>query len=356
MKVAVIAADEKRDRQKFISKPLLQGGHDVSVVKTRPLVKYLFHLFNLLLIIKPDVIIFIGTGVKEFLALGFVMLFRRQFVVRFGGDRLRDLESVAKSHLNDYHYLKWTKYKVEKIIAKSFLKRTQSAIVVNESLAIKMKKYLKAPCQITVIPQFCEGEAGNKDYTINYPVNLLTVTNFLFSEKAKGVIWLIDSLNQFVQTYGIRLNFRIAGSGRHIMDVESYLRSANLSELLQFELLGYVDNIDELYRSTDVFIYRSYHDATPNVILESKKFGLPLLANKCEEFQSIVEDGYSGYLYTNKNNFNERLFQLIENEELRKKLGLRAVQEYIEKYTIDRVRVNLENALSKLEIEERIRF
>jgi len=346
MKITVIAADEKRDRQRFISRPLLDGGHTLCVLKTRPFGGFLYRVFRLLFKDAPDVIVFMGTGPKELLALGIVKLLGVPFVVRFGGDVLRDLCSIAESHWRESNYLKWAMCKLHTYTSNFFLKRTEVVIIVNAALSIKIENKLKIPHKIFVIPQFCEGEIEVKDYAINNPVQLLTVTNFLFSEKAEGVIWLINTLNHFVFKHGVLIRLRIAGGGQHLKDVERYLCSYEKHELLEVDILGYVDNLDKVYSSTDVFIYRSFHDATPNVILESKRYGLPLLANDCIEFQTIVDDGKSGYLYQSEDEFNLRLFQLIENQGLRQELGTRASQECAELYSIASVRKELESALS----------
>ncbi len=346
MKITVIAADEKRDRQKFISKPLIDGGHVVCVVKTRPSSSFLYRVLRLLIKDAPDVIIFMGTGPKELLALGIVKLMGVPFVVRLGGDTLRDLCSVAESRWREQNYLQSTIYKLHAYTSRFFLKRTGMMIVVNAALSEKVEQQLKIPHKIFVIPQYCEGMIVDKNYTINNPVQLLTVSNFLFSEKAEGVVWIINALTHFVLKHEILINLRVAGGGQHLKDVEKYLCSYERTELLKVEVLGFVDNLDYYYSSTDVFVYRSFHDATPNVILESKRHGLPLLANNCTEFQSIVDDGKSGYLYQSEDEFNLRIFQLIENQGLRHDLGSRASQECAELYSIANVRKELEAALS----------
>lgn len=348
MKICIIAADENRDRQRFISNPLLNGGHIVHVVRTRPFGGLLYHLFCLFFKDTPDVVVFMGTGPKELLALCIVNLFNVPFVVRLGGNALRDLRSVAKSYWNDRRYLRWLIYKFHAYITKIFLKKTEAVIVVNEALSKKIEKYIKVPHKIFVIPQYCDGEKKLKKYEINKPVKLLTVTNFLFSEKAEGVIWIINSLNRYILEYGESIHLCVAGGGQHLKDVEEYLCSYKKSDLLEVELLGFVDNLASHYSSTDIFVYRSFHDATPNVILESKRYGLPLLANNCIEFQTIVDHGNSGYLYKNENDFNLRLSKLIEDQSLREELGMNASKECEEKFSMEKIEKQIVTALSDL--------
>lgn len=348
MKVGVIAADELRDRQRFISEPLRHGGHDVYVVKTRPLGKFLCDIAKLIIRTKPDAIVFMGAGAKELLVLGFVKLARIPFAIRLGGDTVRDYESVAGSFWGDGRYFLWGKFKLLNRVARFFLKRAGVAIVVNEVHAARIAKQLKAPAKVFVISQFCAGAAITRNYTVSNPIELLTVTNFRFSEKAKGVIWLIEHLNLFVCKYRIAVHFRVAGAGQHLEDVKRYLWSLVKSELLTVDVAGFVTNLDGYYRRADAVVYRSYHDATPNVILESKRYGLPLLVNECEEFVSIVEHGVSGLLFPDEKEFCALLKKLLAEETLREKLGRGALREHESKYSMEAAQDKIEAALLEI--------
>lgn len=348
MKVGVIAAKEQRDRQKFISRPLLKGGHDVRVLKTSPFVSFFFKLIHLLFRDKPSVFVFMGLGPKELLSYGIIKVFGMPAVVRLGGDRIRDLNSVAASLWRKGRYPVWLKFILYKYMALFFLRRIEWAIVVNEALATRVSSHTKTPQKLYVISQDCEGPPVPRDYGIGNPVELLTVLNFRYLEKAKGVIYLVGHLDEFVRKHEIPVRFRIAGDGLHLKEVKDYLKSKELSELLTVELAGFVTDLDGYYRRADVFLYRSLHDATPNVILESKRYGLPLLANDCEEFRSIIEHGVSGLLYSNKTEFYTFLTQLIMEKELREKIGQGALNEHETKFSINASQYRIEACLFEI--------
>lgn len=345
MKVGLIAADEKRDRQKFISRPLINEGHQVSVIKTRPFSSYLLRLYTYVAKRKPDIIICMGVGVKELLALIIIKLFNVPFVLRLGGDPLRDLESVANSFWRCGRYVRWLKFEIDFYITRYFLKKMEMVIVVNEALGSRISPQLKPEHRIYIIPQYCEGPSVPKEYHIETPVKLLTVTNFIFSEKAKGVIWLIEQLNSFVSNNGVALHFCVVGGGMHLKDVKNYLKSMRRTELLSVELVGFVSDLDKYYRAADVFLYHSYHDATPNVILESKRYGLPLLANDCDEFRSIVAHDVSGLLYRNDIDFSLLLNRLCIDKSLRDKIGRNALLGHETLFSISSAQDKLQAAI-----------
>lgn len=344
MKVGVIAAEELRDRQRFISKPLLQGGHSVCVVKTRPFIKFLYQSVKLIFNNKPDVIVFMGTGAKELLVYGFVKLTGVPFIVRLGGDSLKDLESIAASLWNDNCYVNWLKYQFDILVTRFFLKRVGAVIVVNEALIDKLAKQLKTPYQTFVIPQFCEGGLKTKKYTLNKPIELLTVANLQFAEKAEGIIWIIKQLVSFVHRHRVEIHFCVAGAGQHLKDVEAYISTLK-SDFLRVDILGFISDLDTYYSKADAFVYRSFHDATPNVILESKRFGLPLLANDCQEFRTIVNNGISGLLFQNTTDFYKMLQQILTDEEFRSTIGKSALIEHKNKFSIEAAQKKIEAAL-----------
>ena len=225
MKVGLIAPRELRDRQKFISRPLMGAGHKVYVLKTKPFGMLLFRLIYLLFKGKLDVVIFVEAGAKQLLSCFIIKPFGIPFVLRLGGDRLKDLDSVGNSLLIHKRYISWIKNRLDRWLAKLFLKKTEWAMVVNDALSTRVAEHLKTPHHIFVVPQFSDGVAVTRNYDLKVPIQLLTATNFNYSEKARGVVWLIEHLDSFVRNNKIYLYLRIAGEGMHWESVRDYLFS-----------------------------------------------------------------------------------------------------------------------------------
>jgi len=220
--------------------------------------------------------------------------------------------------------------------------------VVNEALAKRIAHQLKTGHRTFVVPQFCEGPSIKRDYSIGSPAVLLTVANFRFSEKAEGVIWLIEKVDRFVRESGVAVCLQVAGSGLHLKDVKAFLESHETADLLTVELLGFVTDLDSYYRGADVLLYRSFHDATPNVILESKRYGLPLLANDCEEFRSLVKHGESGLLYRDECTFAANLRQVLAQQALRENLGHNAISEHEMYFSLQAAQVKMAAVLIEI--------
>lgn len=348
MRITVIAANEKRERHKFIFKPLSSTSHDSALLLTRPFSGYLSGLMAFVFEKKPDMVIFMGVGVKELIAYAFIRALRIPFVVRMGGDRLKDLDMVARSQFVSHKYFHWFKYKVEKVVARFILSRSKTVIVVNQVLGEKIKSQLHTRAMYFVVPQFVEGEAVEREYKLHKPLEILTVTNLRFSDKAEGVIWLINQLNEYVRSGGKRICLRVAGGGQHLNDVRNYIDHARLTELLEIELMGYVTDLQKYYSQADIFVYRSHHDATPNVILESKRYGLPLLVNHYDNFLNLVDNNLTGIIYGSEQEFADGLSKTIADLDFRKGMGMQALSDYKSRFSIEAVRSQLENVLSEV--------
>jgi glycosyltransferase involved in cell wall biosynthesis len=188
--------------------------------------------------------------------------------------------------------------------------------------------------KIFVLPQYCDGPAITHDYRVEGALRLLTVTNLQYAEKAEGVAWLIRQLVEFCRVNDVLLEFRIAGGGQHLSDVTRFLSVIELPPNLKVFPKGFVSSLDVCYKEADVFLYHSRLDALPNVILESKRYGLPLLANDSDEFREIVSHKSNGLLYRDADSFQDYLSSLANDIHLRKTLGETAQRDHNNSYTI----------------------
>ncbi len=61
-------------------------------------------------------------------------------------------------------------------------------------------------------------------------------------------------------------------------------------------LLGYVDDIAELYASFDVFLLTSANEGTPVVAIEALAAGVPVVATDAGGTRTVVDEGETGFL------------------------------------------------------------
>ncbi|HXD31017.1 MAG TPA: glycosyltransferase family 4 protein [Pyrinomonadaceae bacterium] len=96
----------------------------------------------------------------------------------------------------------------------------------------------------------------------------------------------------------------------------------------------------EQYRRADIFCFPTYYPAESfgNVLIEAMMFSLPVVSTHWRAIPDIVIDGETGFLVEVKNSVAvaERLNELLDNEELRARMGRNGRERYLRNYTIDR--------------------
>lgn len=100
---------------------------------------------------------------------------------------------------------------------------------------------------------------------------------------------------------------------------------------------GYRETVDDYYAVADIFMLTSINEPFGYVVLEAMKSGLPVVAFRSGGPADVVEDGKTGYLTDAiaVEEFVERLMKLVEQPELRQRMGLHAQSRVRLKY--DRV-------------------
>lgn len=88
-------------------------------------------------------------------------------------------------------------------------------------------------------------------------------------------------------------------------------------------------NVVPEYTESSIFLFTSRYEGFGLVLVEAMQCGLPCVSFDCPYGPSdIIDDGENGYLVENGNieKFANRVLKLIENDELRKKMGAAAIE------------------------------
>jgi len=119
----------------------------------------------------------------------------------------------------------------------------------------------------------------------------------------KNQIFLIDVMKFLPDKFKLLLTGPIVDSGPLFnRDRDYYNQILNKIEnnALQDRVeirLGFIENVDEYYKMSDVFLFPSYSEGLGTPILESIACGVPVVANKIKGITDwIIREGESGYL------------------------------------------------------------
>lgn len=154
-------------------------------------------------------------------------------------------------------------------------------------------------------------------------ISIATVMNFFFKGKADGLINLEQLMNRMDLP-----EFRhiIVGDGPYCQNAKDIAKSYGD----QIKFSGLLREPRLVLGNSDIFLYYSYHDNFPNVILEAMAYGLPVLTNEVGAVSEIIQNGYDGYVAQNDDEYMQILGELVQDCELRETVGSRA-RESVEK-------------------------
>lgn len=98
--------------------------------------------------------------------------------------------------------------------------------------------------------------------------------------------------------------------------------------------LGRFDDVRPYYNMMDIFVFPSYREGFPNAVLEACAMGLPVIATDINGCNEIIQNGVNGILIEPKSSeaIYKALLNLLENKELRLKLGEQARTEVVQKF------------------------
>ena len=142
----------------------------------------------------------------------------------------------------------------------------------------------------------------------------------------KGQKLFVDAAELVCQRFPNVL-FQIAGeayAGEEYLknELQEYIDGNSLGE--QVHLLGQVNEMSSFYRNIDIFVLPSIQpEPFGLVLIEAMEFGIPVVATRHGGPVEIINDKIDGYLvaYDNPIEMSERICELLENAELRMRIG-----------------------------------
>lgn len=163
-------------------------------------------------------------------------------------------------------------------------------------------------------------------------IHIVTVSNFYFEQKIRGVIDNIELLQEACKSTDKNINYHVIGGGKYLNYAREKSKRIALPENMKLHLNGYSSNPIEYLENSDLFLYRSFHDNFPNAILEAMAAGLPIVSNDVGAIKEIIKSKETGYVYEDDDECLMRLSALIDDEKLRANLGVNSQAVVNEQY------------------------
>jgi len=170
-----------------------------------------------------------------------------------------------------------------------------------------------------------EGKRKNQNLTI------LTVARLT---KSKGLEYLIKAFKALTDEFS-RVRLVIVGSGRCENEFVALAQTVGIADKITF-LTEYIPNekMPMIYNSSDVFVLPSLIEPVGIAAIEALSCGLPMIVTDVGGLSDVVVDQENGFLVppNDYSSIAEKLALLLQDEDLRKKLGKASRQRALKEF------------------------
>ncbi len=167
------------------------------------------------------------------------------------------------------------------------------------------------------------------------PETLIIGNTSTFTE-VKGQIYLLQAFNSISKKIPCVLMF----AGRlNEPSLSRYLSYVNKEFRDKVVFLGHRDDIPKVLKTIDIFVYPSYMEGLGTALLEAMTMKRPVAVSDIPTFHEFIEDGMNGLYFKPKDpdDLAKKVVVLLQNRELREKLGSNAGATAIKRFTVSRM-------------------
>jgi glycosyltransferase involved in cell wall biosynthesis len=240
----------------------------------------------------------------------------------------------------------WTgesaKVRIYERIDRALLSRMDRVICVSEAQAVKVRTTGVPAAKVRVIRNSARADAFREPHPdvrrlmesfFPRPGLYLILSAGRLSPD-KGFSNLIEAIAS-LQERAADVRLLVCGDGVDRDELELQVRRAGLSDTIVFA--GFRDDLDSWMPNADLFVLPSLTEGLPNVLLEAHAGGVPVVATAVGGTPELVVDGETGFLVRpgDANDLATRMIQLLEDDELRRRLGRAARGRVREHFTFE---------------------
>ena len=122
-----------------------------------------------------------------------------------------------------------------------------------------------------------EHDSPKRHYPLSNQIRLLHVSASIIG-KIKGHKELIEAFIA-LRNQGFDVNLTLAGAGKLDDDITSILERSGYKKYVTFTGIVGMDKLTQLYRDSDIFVFPSYREGLPRVVIEAMSWGLPCVCS-----------------------------------------------------------------------------
>lgn len=190
---------------------------------------------------------------------------------------------------------------------------------------------------------FVKGSGVDLDDFTYVPETARSPLRVLFAARMvreKGVIVLLQAAEVLRKDYEGKVEFLLCGK---LTDNPQAIQREELEALCDgkyIQWLGYRTDVKELLRLCNIVAFPSYYrEGVPKSLIEACAVGRPIITCNSIGCKDTVDDGVNGFLIPIKDceTLAEKLKLLIENPELRKRMGVASRKKAEKEFSLENV-------------------
>jgi colanic acid/amylovoran biosynthesis glycosyltransferase len=154
---------------------------------------------------------------------------------------------------------------------------------------------------------------------------------------SKGQYILLAAVERLVRSHA-NVRLRLVGDGPDRERLERAIASKGLGRCVTLEGSVNQDHIRDYYRQADIFVLPSFAEGIPVVLMEAMAMEVPCISTFVAGIPELVRNEIDGILIppSDEQALAFSIGRLIEDPNLRRRLGAAGRQRVIEKYDLDR--------------------
>lgn len=241
--------------------------------------------------------------------------------------KLFGIRNITSEHNNHIRKVPaWT------TLTRKYIYRHADAITVLTEFDRKFYESRKA--KVVLMPNPCTFDILNKPATRQKVILAVGGLDRIYHKGFDNLLHLIAPVLQKHPEW----HLMIAGGGNTGFEILTDIAKEN-NILDRVTFLGFVNNVNEIMRTCEIFILPSRFEGLPMVLLEAMSQGMACIAYDCITGPSdIIDNEVTGLLIKDqdKAEMAAGLNRLIENEKLRRELQSRAPKS-LDKFSMDAI-------------------
>lgn len=259
--------------------------------------------------------------------------------------------AIAAKHLRKksiWHIREIIKSKAENMIISQIMNRYADIVIANSKATAQAIKVKNTKIRVVY------NAVDEQNNTERIPHNKFIIGMAGRINRGKGQKLFVD-VAEIVHKKYPDVVFVVAGdayAGEEYLKIEldNYIKEKSLENTV--ELLGQVDNMNEFYKTIDIFALPSIHpESFGLVIIEAMEYGLPVIATNHGGPTEIIENNKNGFLvdYKSPDEMAYRIIELIEDKQKCNEMGNLGQKMKREKYSVESMVNSIEKIFDYLE-------